>query len=616
MNITKVINNIRSKKTLSYLAILAVGILLGWLLLGRSGTSSKEVVTQDHTISEHTPGTIWTCSMHPQIRSDKPGSCPICGMNLIPLQSEEQTGDGSAPYTVKLSETAMKIAEVAVSTVERKQPYKEVYLPGKVMPDERRIAKLTARFPGRLEKLYVNFTGQKVRKGEVLAKIYSPELVTAQRELFEALKFKDANFKYYKAARQKLKLWDLSDQQIEDIEKSGDVIFYFDVQSPLTGTVTKREVALGDYVELGMPLFEVMDLSHLWVMFDAYENDIPWIKLGDKINFSIKSIPDKEFRGTVTFIDPVLNQMARVVKVRAEMNNPDGILKPEMLASGVLRTMLPGSAEALVVPKSSVLWTGKKAIVYVLTDDHNNMFQYREVDLGAEAGAYYVIRNGLKEGEKVASNGVFKIDAAAQLKGEKSMMNPEGGKVSMGHSHGSMGGEKKLTEGTQKSADQKSSESSMKMEMGVDKTFKQQLTAVFKSHLIMQQALIATKPQDVKKAVPKVEESLNKVDMSLVKGEMHNHWMGNLKSLTDALNRIKASNNIEAQRAAYADFSDNLYRAIKMFGVTGVTIFYQYCPMARDEKGAFWLSATKEIKNPYYGSAMITCGETKEVIKE
>lgn len=602
------------KRALIYLGVLIAGVLLGWIFFGGSKSSTKNAMSADHSASEHKPGTVWTCSMHPQIRSDKPGSCPICGMTLIPLASEETTNDGSEKFTVKLSDAAMKIAEVTVSTVELKAPYKEIYLPGKVMPDERKIAQLTARYPGRIEKLFINFTGQKVSKGQVLAKIYSPELVTAQRELFEAIKYKDVNPKFYSATRQKLKLWSLTEAQIDKIETTGDVEFYFDIESPLTGTVTKRDVALGDYVSEGKSLFEIVDLSHVWIMFDAYENDIPWIKMGDKIKFTIKSIPGKEFQGSVTFIDPVLDPMARVAKVRAELHNPDDILKPEMLASGILKTMLPGSGEALVVPKSAVLWTGKQAVVYVLTNNHDNMFEYRVIQLGAEAGNYYVVKSGLESGEQVASNGVFKIDAAAQLKGEKSMMNPEGGKVSMGHSHGSMGGETTPPQGGKQGVDQKSSQSSSKMDMGVDKTFKQQLTDVYKAHLIMQQGFIDSKQQEVKKAVPQIEESLKNVDMSLVKGEMHDHWMNSLKELNDALRRIKTANSIEAQRLAYADFNKSLYRAIKMFGISGVKIFYQFCPMYQDQKGAYWLSATKEIKNPYYGPTMPTCGETKEVI--
>jgi len=610
MNILEII---KSKNILPFLGVLIVGILIGWLLIGGSSNEKQETLATDHSAMDHAESTTWTCSMHPQIKRDKPGNCPICGMELIPMKEDEDDAE-AGQYSVKLSNSAMKIAEVEMSTIEKKAPYKEVYLPGKVMADERNIAELTSRYPGRIEKLTVNFTGQKVRKGQVLAKIYSPELVTAQRELFEALKFKETNPGYYKASRNKLKLWDLTDTQIDKIEQSGDVDFYFEVLSPITGTVTIRHVSLGDYVKEGTALFEVVDLSHVWVMFDAYESDIPWIKMRDKIKFSIKSIPGREFNATVTFIDPVINSKSRVAKVRAELDNPRDLLKPEMLADGILKTMLPGSGDQLVIPKSAVLWTGKKAVVYVMTDDHNNMFQFTEIELGADAGNYYVVLSGLNEGDMVATNGVFKIDAAAQLKGEKSMMNPEGGKVSVGHAGMDMGGGDKKP-AAEAEEDEGASENTMKMDMSIDANFKKQLTNVYKAHLKMEDGFLATDNKKVTASIPAITAALNKVDMSLVKGEMHNHWMAGLKTLTEALGRIKNNKDIEKQRLAYADFNDALYSAIKMFGTSGETIYYQFCPMARDGAGAYWLSAVKDIKNPYYGDAMISCGENKEVIE-
>lgn len=611
----KIFNIKNGQKALTYLGILLAGILIGWLLIGGSGSDSQKELPTDHSAMDHSEGTTWTCSMHPQIQREEPGNCPICGMELIPMKEDEDDGE-AGQYSVKLSNAAMKIAEVEMSTIERKAPYKEVYLPGKVMADERNIAELTARYPGRIEKLMVNFTGEKVRKGQVLAKIYSPELVTAQRELFEAMKFKETNPSYYRASRNKLKLWDLTEAQIDQIEQSGDVDFYFDVLSPISGTVTMRHVTLGDYVKEGTALFEVVDLSHVWVMFDAYESDIPWIKMRDKIKFSIKSIPGKEFESKVTFIDPVLNPMSRVAKVRAELDNPEDLLKPEMLADGILKTMLPGSGDQLVIPKSAVLWTGKKAVVYVMTDDHNNMFQFREIDLGADAGDYYVVESGLSEGEMVATNGVFKIDAAAQLRGEKSMMNPEGGKVSMGHNHGGSSEEKKPASGSEHEGHGEStSENTMKIDMSIDENFKKQLTNVYKVHLGLQGAFLATDAPAAKRQAGSVKSALDQVDMSLVSGEMHNNWMNILKQLRESLDKIEASTDIEEQRLSFADFNDALYSAIKMFGTSGETIYYQYCPMARNGNGAYWLSAVNEIKNPYYGDAMLTCGENKEVIK-
>jgi membrane fusion protein, copper/silver efflux system len=604
---------------LSLVIIFIIGILAGSLVFGGSDTTGKsenEVSTEDHSEMEHAPGTLWTCAMHPQIKMEKPGDCPICGMTLVPMESDA-VGDDDADgdYTVRLSNTAMKIAEVSTSTVERRAPYKEVYLPGKVMPDERRISELTSRFPGRIEKLHVNFTGQKVRKGQVLAKIYSPELVTAQRELFEALKFKETNPGYYKAARNKLKLWDLNEAQIDEIVNSGDVQFYFNVLSPLTGTVTMRMVSLGDYVKEGTSLFEIIDLSHVWVMFDAYENDIPWIKLKDKIKFKIKSIPTQVFESTVTFIDPVLNPKSRVAGVRAELNNPKDLLKPEMLASGSLKTMLPGGGDQLLVPKSAVLWSGKKAVVYVRTNTHQNMFRFTEITLGADAGDSYVVLEGLNDGELVATNGVFKIDAAAQLKGEKSMMNPTGGKQSMGGMAGmDMGGDSKKEDKEMK-MDEAKEETSMKMDMEVDTKFKSQFSAVVTSYLALKEAFVATSVKDAVVSAKAVKVLMNKVDMGLLKGDAHLVWMDMMKPIDSNLDKIISSSDVEVQRLAFADLTDGVYNTVKMFDVTGLNVYYQFCPMARDGKGANWLSLTSEIKNPYYGEAMISCGETKETLK-
>ena len=251
-----------------------------------------------------------------------------------------------------------------------------------------------------------------------------------------------------------------------------------------------------------------------------------------------------------------------------------------------------------------------------MTDDHNNMFQFREIDLGADAGDYYVVESGLSEGEMVATNGVFKIDAAAQLRGEKSMMNPEGGKVSMGHNHGGSSEEKKPASGSEHEGHGEStSENTMKIDMSIDENFKQQLTNVYQVHLDLQKAFLATDAPAAKRQAGSVKSALDQVDMSLVSGEMHNNWMNILKQLRESLDKIEASTDIEEQRLSFADFNDALYSAIKMFGTSGETIYYQYCPMARNGNGAYWLSAVNEIKNPYYGDAMLTCGENKEVIK-
>lgn len=595
------------------IGFLIVGILLGWLIFGGSGGNSQtsepaSLIADGH---EHEGGSIWTCSMHPQIRQDEPGSCPICGMDLIPLETSADDDEG--PTSITMSARAMKIAEVETTVIESTAPYNELYLPGKIKADETRIAELTARFPGRIEDLTINFTGQKVNQGEVLASVYSPELVTAQKELFEAKKLKESNPEFYQAAVTKLSLWDLTKEQISAIENSGEVKYYFDILSPITGTVTMRHVSKGDYVKEGSLLFEVTDLSRIWVMFDAYESDLPWVKMSDKISFTVKSIPGREFTGKVSFIDPVIDPKARVAKVRAELNNPRDLLKPDMFVKGILKAMLSSNTMAVTVPKSAILWTGKKAVVYVRNQESDkNMFDYREITLGEEAGNYYVVREGLDVGERVATNGVFKIDAAAQLLGKTSMMNPDGGKVSMAHDHGAMeGGDT----GKKEEVDHSQHQTAEMETMTVDDVFQKQLTTVFDQYLLMKDAFVATDAARVRSEAQKVTASLEKVNMALLKGDAHLKWMDILAKIEAPLKTIQDSGDIAAQRSVLGNLSDALYEGIITFSITGLNAFYQYCPMANNDKGAYWLSVTQEINNPYFGEKMLRCGETKETIK-
>ncbi len=420
--------NIKSNPLL-IIGVLVVGILLGWLVLpSGGGTSQQEISEESHKGHDHESDdpTVWTCSMHPQIKQDKPGLCPICNMDLIPLESMQSGGDDTDPNEISMSESAAKLASVQTMVVQKGTPQKSIYLQGKVQEDERRMAELTARFGGRIEELFVNYTGQKVGKGEKLATIYSPELVTAQRELLEAMSYKETRPALYKAALGKLKLWDLTDEQISAIEQNGEPQLYFDVLSPISGTISMRHVALGDYIKEGQPLFKVVDLSKVWILFDAYESDLPWIKRGDPVEFAISSLPGKSFEGKVAFIDPFINPQTRVAKVRVEQNNSGGEVKPEMFVSGTLESEIAGGQEQIMIPKTALLWTGKRAVVYVKVPERENpTFLYREIMLGPEAGDHYVVAEGLAEGEEIAVNGVFKIDAAAQLQGLTSMMNPK-----------------------------------------------------------------------------------------------------------------------------------------------------------------------------------------------
>ena len=607
----KIITTIKQNYKL-FAGVLITGIFFGWLIFHSSEkVSPVNQETESHEGHNHESEvpTIWTCSMHPQIKLDKPGKCPICAMDLIPLTSMSAGGDDVDANEIVMTESAAKLAAIQTIVVSKGIPQKTVYLQGKVLADERNIRKLTARFGGRIEKLFVNFTGQNVRKGEKLATVYSPGLVTAQRELLEAIGFKESRPSLYAAAKGKLKLWDLTDKQISAIEEKGEPQFYFDVLSPISGTVTMRHVAVGDYIKEGTTLFKVVDFTKVWVMFDAYESDLPWIKLGDKVDFTIQALPGKNFTAKVSYIDPFINGQTRVAKVRVEVPNPKLTLKPEMFTTGLLKSKIAETSNEILVPKSSVLWTGKRAVVYIKVPNRENpSFLYREIVLGPEAGAFFVVAEGLEEGEEIAVNGVFKIDAAAQLVGLPSMMNPEGGMVSSGHNHGGQPMNKE--EMTQMGKTEK-----MKQQFEINTAFKEQLTKVYKKYLIMKDAFVASDAKKVSDATKELSNAIETVDMGLLKGETHMVWMDQLETLEKSITSIGKLSNIEQQRNEFANFNLTFYKSIKAFGLKDATVYYQYCPMAKRDQGAYWFSDSDEIRNPYFGEAMLGCGENRETLK-
>ena len=405
---------------ISLLASFLLGVALGGLFFGGNETMQSTSLMHKEEGKEQ----VYTCSMHPQIRQNKPGTCPICAMDLIPLADDGGMVEGASPDEIRMGPEAMKLAAIQTSVVQRGMPRQTLWLSGKVTPDERKTSTLTARFAGRIEKLYINYTGQRVRKGEKLALIYSPELLVAQQELLQAAHTKVKYPAIYQAAIKKLRYWNVSEMQIQDIEASGEPHAMFDIVAPIAGTVIERKIAVGDYVREGSMLFHLADLSRLWIIFEAYEKDLPFLSKGGKITYTIPSLSNEQQSGVISYIDPFMDERRRIVRVRVEQNNRDGRLKPGVFVQGQLMAQNLAITEALVIPKSAVLWTGKRSVVYIKVPEREQpTFLYREVRLGDELGNYYAIREGLTEGEEVATNGVFKIDAAAQLAGKKSMMN-------------------------------------------------------------------------------------------------------------------------------------------------------------------------------------------------
>jgi membrane fusion protein, copper/silver efflux system len=575
---------------------LLVGILCGWLFFGGEGSNDNGTHNQSDAVASET---IWTCSMHPQIRQSEPGDCPICGMDLIPLENDTEETD---PSSIRMSEAAMQLANIQTAVVEKSKPAKSLLLSGKIQIDERNLHSQATHISGRVEALLVNFTGEFVSQGQVIARVYSPELVAAQQELFESQKSKEAFPGLFESAKEKLRNWKLTNVQIQEILKTGKALEEFPILANHSGYVTKKIATEGDYIKKGEAIYEVANLSSVWVLFDVYEGDLQWVKKGDSIKYTVQSIPGKEFAGKISFMDPVINPKTRVAKVRVQANNSDGSLKPEMFVSGTVKSGLSSNKESIVVPKSSVMWTGKRSLVYVKTGNEKGVsFRMREVTLGADLGNDYVIEKGLEEGEEIAVNGTFSIDAAAQLAGKSSMMNPEGGKLALPHQH-----ETTSTETSEQEKDKPRI---------LDVAIIAALSPLTKDYLEMKSSLAADDFDGAKASLKTFQSTLSKVDMKIFKGDAHNEWMSVKKPLNESLQHAKHVTGIDDLRVLFGELSTAFVSVANTFKLVDETLYIQHCPMAFDNTGADWISSDSAILNPYFGASMLKCGSVTEEIK-
>jgi Cu(I)/Ag(I) efflux system membrane fusion protein len=471
------------------LLLMGAGVLLGYAAFSQGGGSPAPAI-DDRAGSDASAD--WYCSMHPQIVRDRPGQCPICAMDLIPMP-KDMTAETS-PRELTVSEEAAKLMDIQTTAVERKFVAREVRMVGKVAYDETRVKSITAWVSGRIDRLFVDFTGTTVMKGHHLVDLYSPDLVSAQAELLQSLKatrsmgqggaeyVRTSNEATLAAAREKLRLLGLSARQVESIEASGEPLTHLTINAPIGGVVIDKMATEGMYVNTGTHIYTVADLSQVWVLLDAYESDLPWIRYGQPVTFTAGAYPGDSFYGWISFIAPMLDPKTRTVRVRVNVPNPDRRLKPEMFVHALVTTQIaqggkvmepdmagkwicpmhPSVVEEtagtcdicgmdivtteslgytaaatagmppLVVPATAPLITGSRAVVYVQQPDRERpTFEGREVVLGPRAGDHYLVASGLNEGERVVTNGNFKIDSALQIQAKPSMMSPDGSNMPM-----------------------------------------------------------------------------------------------------------------------------------------------------------------------------------------
>lgn len=399
------------------LALLGVFVLPG-LFQGRSGAMHEH---------EHAGAVLeyYTCPMHPTVRSDRPGACPVCGMALV---KKTVSPDTEAVIQHDIGEVAVSpsqqvLANVSTSVAEHKRLTKEIRAVGIFSAAEPNTRRISARFPGRLEHLYLRYVGQFVRRGDPVADMYSPEAISAQEEFLLALGAGEAatavegRFGLLPQSKEKLIRWGFSDAQIDELRRSRKVQDVVTLYSPISGTVTKKEVDPQQYAVAGQDLYEVSNLSTLWLNADVYEYEIPSLKIGLPVDASTDAYPGKVFRGSITFVSPSVDPSSRTVRVRAEFANRTGELKTEMYANAVIRIQLP---ETVVVPATAVLSTGQRRVVWVQKAE--GIFEPRTVVVGETTPEFAQILDGLQGGETVVTSGGYLLDSESQLE------NPSAGK--------------------------------------------------------------------------------------------------------------------------------------------------------------------------------------------
>ncbi|WP_298528459.1 efflux RND transporter periplasmic adaptor subunit [uncultured Christiangramia sp.] len=569
------------KKNILYIAIaVIIGLGAGWLIFGNSSDNAANKDTSDMSDHDHSGESaeqMWTCSMHPQIMQSEAGDCPICGMDLIPA---EAGAEGLAANEIKMTENAMALANIQTTIVGNAEASDDdgmISLSGKIAANEENNTVQASYFKGRIERLNVNYEGQQVNRGQLLATIYAPDLVAAQQELITAASLKESQPALYKAVRNKLKNWKLSDTQINAIEESGTVRENFPIYATVSGTVSEVMAAQGDYVNQGQPIVKLSNLNSVWAEFDAYENQIAQFNIGQKINITTNAYPNKEFEGTISFIDPILNNATRTITVRATLQNKNDLFKPGMFVTGKVKGATQTMENTLTVPASAVLWTGERSLVYVKTNPNEPVFEMHEVTLGNRSGETYQVSAGLNNGDEIVTNGTFTVDAAAQLQGKKSMMNQQ-----MMQDESAMMGD---------------------MEMSFSNAFSSDFNKALPSYLKMKDALVASDASQVSAFAKATSEKLKAISTDDL-GTMEKQHLTKSIEMLDAI----ANNDIlENQRAHFVILNENIV-PIAMSIENSTNYYIQKCPMANNNKGAVWLSMEEEIRNPYYGDAMLTCG--------
>jgi len=409
-----------------------LGLVALGLIAGIGGTLLlRPAPKHDHGAAVAPKKQMFQCPMHLQIIQDHPGSCPICGMDLVPMEEVGASASGVEGHAaITIDPARQQLIGLRTETVAEAAVSGELRALGRVAVDETRVRKVTVKVEGFVERLYVDFVGKPVAKGQPLFSYYSPEFVAAQREYLLALKTQKAlaggtlqgsGGDLLEAARRRLSLWDVPKEAIENLEKTGEVLRTLTLRSPISGVVTVKNVVEGARLTPADIPFEITDLSRVWVLVDIYEAELARAKVGMPADLMVEASPGKTFKGRIVFVDPVMDPKTRTAKARVEFANPAGELKPEMFGDVLIKG--PGR-KGLIVPLDAVLDAGTAKVVFVALGE--GKFEPREVTTGTTVGEKVEIRSGLRAGDAVVVRANFLVDSESRLKAALAQMTQKG----------------------------------------------------------------------------------------------------------------------------------------------------------------------------------------------
>ncbi len=619
---------------LTLIAATGVAQRMGWISSGGAGpVTSGEAATQIHT-----------CPMHPQIRQPGPGNCPICGMTLVPATAGG--GADTALLSVKIEPAARRLANIKTGKVKREPIITTIETIGAVAIDESRIVTIASYIDGRIERLFADYTGIVVKKDDHLAVVYSPELYSAQVEYLESRKVltgrpssleavRNAQEKLAVNSRQKLVELGMKEEQIAELEDTGEAKSRLTIYATAGGTVTEKLALEGKYIKTGEPIYRIADLSTVWLMLELYPEDASRIRFGQRVEAVMQSLPGQVFEGRVAFIDPTVNAKDRTVGVRVEFFNEDGRLRPGDYARAKIFLPIgqkgevydadlagrwispmhpqiirdePGECpickmdlvptshygysdqpveqpESTYVPRSAVLMAGSNSVVYVETEP--GRFEIRSLTLGPILKDRIIILSGLKEGEDVATAGNFLIDSQMQLAGKPSLIDPTRAIIA------------------QKERKEPLEFEDAQVETIAGKTG-EQLQKLYDAYFSIQEGLT----KDKKPSEENAKNLFNVASALLEAEDLPESAREEIKVIVEKSEHLHHMKIDKARLDAFRPISHSIVKlAAQVQGESSKEPFSQmFCPMVKGG-GGDWLQATDKLQNPYFGSKMQTCGD-------